>query len=312
VTTIMASPGFNNPVFQAPQSQQNGYGTALQPPAPGQQPPAGFVQGGQYSHMGVDAAAQAQLEGAFAAPPAGALEHGRMTVEDTVIKTVVLFGVLLVAAVVGWVWTLGGALSPDTATAPPTLVPWIIGALGGFVLGLVNAFKKEPSPALIFAYAAFEGLFVGGISAYFETIWSGVVMQATLATVAVVGVTLALFASGRIRASAKATKIFMIAMIGYLVFSLLNLVLMWTGVNDNAWGLRSEEIFGIPLGLIIGVFVVILAAYSLVLDFDMIQQGVRNGAPRKFGWSGAFGIMVTVVWLYVEILRILAILRGND
>ena len=118
--------------------------------------------------------------------------------------------------------------------------------------------------------------------------------------------TLALFASGKIRASARATKIFMIAMIGYLVFSLLNLVLSFTGIVDGG-GLRSGW-----LGVAIGVLVVIMAAYSLVLDFDMVQQGVRNGAPRKFGWQAAFGIMVTVVWLYVEILRIIAILRGSE
>jgi uncharacterized YccA/Bax inhibitor family protein len=104
----------------------------------------------------------------------------------------------------------------------------------------------------------------------------------------------------------------MIAMVGYLVFSLLNLVLMWTGINSNPWGLLGAEIAGIPLGLIIGVLVVIMAAYSLVLDFDSIQQGVRNGAPRKYGWLGGFGIMVTVVWLYIEILRIIAIVRGSN
>ena len=94
------------------------------------------------------------------------------------------------------------------------------------------------------------------------------------------------------------------------VLALVNVILMWTGVNDDPWGLRGAEIFGIPLGLIIGVLVVIMAAYSLVQDFDMIQQGVRNGAPRKYGWLGGFGIMVTVIWLYVEILRILAIARN--
>ena len=128
--------------------------------------------------------------------------------------------------------------------------------------------------------------------------------------------TLALFASGKVRASKRATKIFMIAMIGYLVFSLINLVLMVFDVPiaGGAFGLLSQPsfLFGIPWGVLIGVFVVIMAAYSLVLDFDQIQQGVRNGAPRQYGWLGGFGIMVTVVWLYVEILRILAIARGNS
>ncbi|MFD5224694.1 Bax inhibitor-1/YccA family protein [Microbacterium sp. NPDC058342] len=309
----MSNFAFNNPAFQQqdprnvatyPGASQGGQGTYAPPPAPG------AAQTASFQHGAMDAAANAQLEGMYTAPAAGAHETDRMTVEDTVWKTAGLFGILLVTAAIGWVWTMASA-----ATGQANLTPWIIGALGGFVLAMVITFtsRKKVRPALIFGYAAFEGLFIGGISAFFELLWPGVVLQATLATVAVVGVTLALFASGKVRASAKMTKIFMIAMIGYLVFSLLNIVLMWTGVSDNPWGLRGEiEFFGIPLGVIIGVLVVFMAAYSLVLDFDQIQQGVRNGAPRKYGWLGAFGIMVTVVWLYVEILRILAILRGND
>jgi uncharacterized YccA/Bax inhibitor family protein len=251
----------------------------------------------------------------YAAPAAGAIETDRMSVEDTVWKTVGLFAILVVTAVVGWVWTM----SPVTVQNPsPTIIPWIVGMLGGFVLSLAVIFgsRKKIRPALIFAYAAFEGLFIGGISAFFEFMWPGIVVQATIATLAVVGVTLALFASGKVRASKKATKVFMIAMIGYLVFSLVNLGLMLFNVPiaGGAFGLYSQPsfLFGIPWGVLIGVFVVIMAAYSLVLDFDQIQQGVRNGAPRAYGWLGAFGIMVTVVWLYVEILRILAILRGSN
>jgi len=309
------NPAFENPAFQNPQAVKT---------YPGGQQAAGLGQQTQFagaSHMGVDAAANAQLEGAFAAPPADAVATGRMTVEDTVLKTVSLFAILLVTAAVGWFWTLGGAFG---ITGDPnqqiTLVPWMVGLLGGFVLSMVVIFtsRKKIRPALIFAYAAFEGLFIGGISAFFEVQWPGIVMQATLATLAVVGVTLALFASGKVRASKKATKIFMIAMVGYLVFALLNLVLMWTGVlpADQTFGMYSATLnimgLSIPLGLIIGILVVLMAAYSLVLDFDSIQQGVRNGAPRQFGWLGAFGIMVTVVWLYIEILRIIAIVRGNN
>jgi len=236
-----------------------------------------------------------------------------MSYEDTIWKTVGLFAILLVTAAVGWVWTMAGV---TPANPNPSILPWMIGALGGFVLSLVVIFtsRKKIRPALIFGYAAFEGLFVGAISAFFEFLWPGIVVQATLATFAVVGVTLALFASGKIRASKRATKVFMIAMIGYLVFSLINIGLMLFNVPiaGGAFGLLSEKFMGIPLGVIIGVLVVIMAAYSLVLDFDSIQQGVRNGAPRQFGWLGAFGIMVTVVWLYLEILRILAIARGSN
>ena len=288
------NPAFNRPAFQDPAANRGGAQAGFSDP--------------YLAHGQANAAQTAQLDSMYAVPPAGAVNTDRMTVEDTVWKTVGLFAALLVTAVVGWAWTLSTA-----ATSGPNMAPWLIGMIGGFVLAMVNIFKKQPSVPLIVAYAAFEGLFVGGISAFFEFLYPGIVMQATLATLAVVGVTLALFANGKIRASKKATKIFMIAMIGYAVFSLLNLILMWTGIIPAGmmFGLHSATIMGIPLGLIIGILVVIMAAYSLVLDFDMVQQGVRNGAPRKLGWTAAFGIMVTVVWLYVEILRILAILRNN-
>ena len=290
------NPAFNNPAFQDP---RGGAQTRYSPP------PA-------ESMTAAAAAETANIEGLYSAPSAGAVQTDRMTVEDTVFKTIGLFAILVVTAVVGWIWTMS---SVTVANPSPNIAPMLIGGLVGFVLAMVATFKKKPSVPIFIAYAAFEGLFIGGISAFFEFIYPGIVVQATLATLSVVGVTLALFASGKIRASKRATKIFMIAMVGYLVFSLVNLGLMLFNVPlaGGAFGLRSSiEIFGIPLGVIIGVFVVIMAAYSLVLDFDQIQRGVRNGAPRVYGWVGAFGIMVTVVWLYVEILRILAILRGNN
>lgn len=285
------NPAFNTPAFQDPRA--GGANTRYSPP------PA------------VDPAAAATIEGAYAAPSASAVETGRMTVEDTVMKTLALFGILVVTAVVGWIWSMAGV---SVANPNPSAAPMIVGGLVGFVLAMVATFKKKPSVPVIIAYAAFEGLFVGGISAFFEFMFPGIVLQATLATLSVVGVTLALFASGKIRASARATKIFMIAMVGYLVFALLNLGLMLFNapIAGGAFGLYSMKVAGIPLGLIIGVLVVIMAAYSLVLDFDQIQRGVRNGAARVYGWVGAFGIMVTVVWLYVEILRMIAILRGNN
>lgn len=236
------------------------------------------------------------LQEMYNSPSAGSVETDRMTVEDTIVKTAVSFGVLLVGAVIGWV--------------VPVL--WIPAMIVGLVLAFVNIFKnrKKPSPALTLAYAGVQGIFIGGISLFYETAWSGVVLQAVIGTIVVVGVTLALFASGKIRASAKATKVFLIAMVGYIVFSFINVILMFTGVNKDPWGVLGTQIFGIPLGIVIGVLVVIMCAYSLVLDFDAIQQGVKNRAPRVFGWAGAFGIMVTVIWLYLELLRIFALSRN--
>ncbi|MDF2045351.1 MULTISPECIES: Bax inhibitor-1/YccA family protein [Microbacterium] len=290
------NPAFNTPAFQDPRA---GAQTRYSPPAA----PAASAAA---------AAEAANLEGMYTAPAAGAVETDRMTIEDTVFKTLALFGVLVVGAVVGWIWSMAGV---SVANPSPSAAPMIVGGLVGFVLAMVAIFKKKPSVPVFLAYAAFEGLFVGGISAFFEFIYPGIVIQATLATLSVVGVTLALFASGKVRASARATKIFLIAMVGYMVFGLLNIVLMLFNapIAGGAFGMYSTvKILGIPLGVIIGVVVVIMAAYSLVLDFDQIQRGVRNGAARVYGWVGAFGIMVTVVWLYVEILRLIAILRGNN
>ena len=290
------NPAFNTPAFQDPRAgAQTRY---TPPPAP--------------TASAAATAEAANLEGMYTAPAAGAVETDRMTVEDTVFKTLALFGVLVVTAVVGWIWSMAGV---SVANPNPSAAPMIVGGLVGFVLAMVAIFKKKPSVPVFLAYAAFEGLFVGGISAFFEFMFPGIVIQATLATLSVVGVTLALFASGKVRASARATKIFMIAMIGYMVFGLINIVLMLFNapIAGGPFGMYSEvKVLGIPLGVIIGVVVVIMAAYSLVLDFDQIQRGVRNGAARVYGWVGAFGIMVTVVWLYVEILRLLAILRGNN
>ncbi len=256
-----------------------------------------------FSSQGAVAAAQdvsaQQLDEIYNRPSAP-VQGEVMTVENTIQKTVFTFAILLAGAAVGWL----------TAPAVPFL--WIGAGLVGFVLALVNIFKKEPSAPLILAYSAAQGVFVGGISAFYEQQFPGIVLQAVIATFVVVGVTLALFASGKIRASKRATKIFLIAMIGYAVFSLVNLgIMIFGGANGNPWGLRGDvEIFGIPLGVVLGVFVVILAAYSLVLDFDFIQKGANNKAPAKYGWTGAFGIMVTVIWLYLELLRMLAIARN--
>ena len=237
-----------------------------------------------------------QLDELYKSPSAP--ESEVMTVEDTLAKTVGAFALLLVGAAVGWL------------SAPLIPFLWVGAALVGLVLGLVNSFKREPSAPLILLYAAVEGVFVGGISWWYEsTFGGGIVIQAVIASLVVVGITLALFASGKIRASKRATKIFLIAIVGYIAFSLVNVILVATGVLTDPYGLRGATIAGIPLGIILGVFVVIMAAYSLVLDFDFIQRGVNNKAPRKYGWTGAFGIMATVIWLYLEILRMLAIAR---
>lgn len=219
-----------------------------------------------------------------------------MTFENTLQKTVITFATLLVAAGIGWF-------------IPALLLPGLIIA---FVLGLVNSFKKEPSPPLILAYAFFEGLAIGGLSGLMEKIESGIVSQAVLGTLCVVGVVLFLYKSGKVRATPKMTRIVLIAMLGYFLFSIVNLVLQVTGVVSDPWGLRSSVMIPgteIPLGIPLGIFAILLASYCLVMDFTYITEGVGNGIPERYGWTAAFGITVTVVWLYVEILRLLSFFK---
>lgn len=217
-----------------------------------------------------------------------------MTLENTLQKTVMTFAVLLVAAAVGWF-------------VPVLTLPAAIIAL---VLVIVNSVKKEPSPGLIMAFAVAEGIMVGGFSSILEAQYPNIATQALLGTACVVAVVLFLYKTGIVRQSARATKIFMVAMISYLLFSLVNFGLILTGVSDDPWGLRgSVEIFGMPLGLVLGALAVIMGSYSLIMDFTFIEQGVANRLPEKYGWTASFGVVVTVVWLYIEILRMIAIAR---
>ena len=235
--------------------------------------------------------AQTSLEQMYGAPAATTRDTGRMTYDDVIMKTGGLLGLLVAAAAVTWV-------------VAPQL--FFVGMIVGLVLGLVNAFKKEPSPVLIALYALAQGVFLGGISAFYDSVYDGVVIQAVLATVAVFATSLVLFRSGKVRVTPKFQKFLLIGMVGYLAFSVLNLVLSFFMPGDFG-PLRSGW-----MGVIVGLVAVGLAAASLIMDFDSIKRGVEKGVPAKFAWSAAFGLLVTLVWLYLEMLRLLAILQGRD
>jgi uncharacterized YccA/Bax inhibitor family protein len=278
------------PVPQAPYGHPP-YGQQPYGQAPYGQQPYGQAPYGQPQNM-----TNEQLQQMYNQPAAGPADMGRMTFDDVIVKTAACLGVLLVGAAVTLFVSMGLAS-----------LLMIVGALGGFVLALVNTFKKQPSPALILAYAGLEGLFLGGLTRVLDTMYPGVGLQAVLGTLSVFTVTLLLFKSGKVRATPKAMKFFMIAMLGYALFSVVNLVMMVTGLTTEPFGLRSGII-----GVVIGVLAIGLAAFSLVMDFTSIEAGVRSGAPQRFSWTAAFGLTVTLVWLYVEIIRLLAILRGDD
>jgi uncharacterized YccA/Bax inhibitor family protein len=295
-----------NPIFNGKSFR----GATQAPPAPQAYGQGNFGQNpygqGQYAQGGWNAAQQGmtqdQLQDMYNRPAAGPADTGRMTFDDVIMKTAACLGMVVAGTAVTLVVAQGLAS-----------MLMIVGALGGFVLALVNTFKKQPSPALILAYAGLEGLFLGGLTRILDGIYPGVGLQAVIGTLSVFAVTLVLFKSGKVRATPKAMRFFMIAIIGYAVFSLINMVMMWTGAVDSPFGLRTEvEIFGIPLGVFIGLLAIGLAAFSLIMDFTSIEAGVRSGAPQRFSWTAAFGLTVTLVWLYVEIIRLLAILRGDD
>jgi uncharacterized YccA/Bax inhibitor family protein len=231
-------------------------------------------------------------------PAATTRDTGRLTYDDVIIKTGGLLALLVVVAAATW-------------NVAPGL--WPLGAIAGLVLGLVNAFKKNPSPLLITLYTVAQGVFLGGISLAFQNMtFDGqgvqpIVLQAVIATFATFGAALFLFKSGRVRVTPKFTRWLLIAMVGYLAYSLVNVVMMFFVSSDGFGPLRNGAI-----GVIAGLFAVGLAAASLIMDFDAIKRGVEQGVPAKFAWSAAFGLIVTLVWLYLEILRILAILQGRD
>lgn len=248
-------------------------------------------QYGAYGATGAQAADAASLDAMYQAPSATTADTKRLTYDDVVIKTGGLLALLVVVAAATW-------------TMAPGI--WPIGMVVGLVLGLVNAFKRNPSPVLIMLYTVAQGVFLGGISKYYESFYDGVVGQAVLATICTFGAALLLFRSGKVRVTPKFTRWLLIAMVGYLVFSLVNVVLVWTGVLAG-WGMR-----GGTLGIVIGLLAVGLAAASLIVDFDSIKRGVEQGVPAKFAWSAAFGLLVTLIWLYLEFLRLLAIFQSSD
>jgi uncharacterized YccA/Bax inhibitor family protein len=232
----------------------------------------------------------AALENLYNAPAASSLRTGRMTIDDVVTRTGILFAVLVTVGAVAWSLDLGG-----TAL--------MFGFIGGFVLAMVNSFSKTVKPVLAIAYAAFQGLALGTISHMYDEMYDNIVSQAILVTISAFAGMLFAYKSGRIRVTPKFTKVLTTALIGYLVLGLVSFV---------AFLFTNSSIYNSGFGLLIASGGMVLAAFILILDFDSIQKGIAAGAPESESWRAAFGLMVTIVWLYLEVLRVLSILRGDD
>jgi uncharacterized YccA/Bax inhibitor family protein len=229
---------------------------------------------------------------------AGAIPTGEtMTIQGTVNKTGLLL--LFVVATAAWTWGLSHSPTPEAA------YPWTFGgAIGGFVVALVTIFKKEWSPISAPIYALLEGLVLGGISAIFERSYPGIAMQAISLTFGVMFVMLLAY-KFRIVQATRGFKLGVIAATGgiALVYA-LNMMMSLFGHSQMSFLYAAT-----PLGIGISLFVVIIASLNLIIDFDMIETGARMGAPKYMEWYGAFGLMVTLIWLYMEMLRLLSKIR---
>ena len=222
--------------------------------------------------------------------------HETMTIGGTVNKTAMSLAVLFVAAM--YVWGRG-----TVGQLPMGLV--VAGFIGGFVVALVTVFKQTWAPYTTPLYAALEGLALGGISYLFEQSYPGIVAQAVFLTFGTLGALLFAYRSGIIRATENFKLGVFAATGGIGIVYLLSFVLGFVGINVPL--IHSSGIFGILFSL----FVVVIAALNLVLDFDFIEEGAERGAPKYMEWYGAFGLLVTLVWLYLEILRLLAKLQDR-
>ncbi|MCZ0988839.1 Bax inhibitor-1/YccA family protein [Streptomyces diastatochromogenes] len=283
----------SNPVFSRRGfSRDNGYAgfnTAAQ---------AGYAQGNPYAQNPYAQNPYARQDVQYGAPPQAPATTDRMTMDDVVMRSALTLGTVAVGAVLAWV------LLPVSATSYGLAFGAAIIAM---VLGLVQSFKRTPSPALILGYAAFEGVFLGVISEMYNSRWSGAPFQAVLGTLAVAGATLLVYKAGWIRVTARYARIGTAIAIAFVLVMAVNLLLVAFGVAENG-GLRSMG----PLGAIVGIIAIVLGAFFLTLDFKQIEDGIAYGAPRNESWLAAFGLTVTLVWIYVEMLRLVAIFSNND
>ena len=262
------------PVYGLPQEQQGGYETSMD-----------------------------SYEAMLNAPAADAVDRGSMTYDDVVVKSLMCFGLLLVGAVAGWmtgIVALSAAMLVAFAACAVTLG-----------LALFIQFSKKVRPGAIVAYSLVEGFVLGALSCAFEMMYPGIVVSAVLATLVVIGVTLGAFTMGFVRNSNTLTRVAGIGSFAFFIYYTASLFLSSTGLV-NMTAVRNITIFGIPLGVIIGVLAVFIGVLCLVRDFDAVKVGVANNVPEKYSWLCTFAIMTDVIWIYLEILKILSYFMRRD
>ena len=268
------------PVYGAPQGSPTGY------PAP-----SGYEE------------QMASYEAMMNAPAADAVDRGTMTYDDVVVKSLICFGLLLMGAVAGWMSgmvAIGAAMLVALAACVVTI------GLAVFI-----QFSKKVRPGAIVVYSLVEGFVLGALSCAFEMMYPGIVVSAVLATLVVIGVTLGAFTMGFVRNSNTLTRVAGIGSFAFFIYYTASLFLSGTGLVNMAV-VRNITVFGIPLGIIIGVLAVFIGVLCLVRDFDAVKVGVASNVPVKYAWLCTFAIMTDVIWIYLEILKILSYFMRRD
>jgi uncharacterized YccA/Bax inhibitor family protein len=239
---------------------------------------------------------QGRTFGAPGYPTAGQVEDifrtpQRLTMDDIVVKTGLLLGIVVVTGALAWVGDVGAGLVG-------------VAAIAGLVLAMVNIFKRQISPPLVLAYAACEGVFLGAVSHAYDTYYGGIVLQAAVCTAAIFGTVLFAFTSGKLRATPKFTKIVVGAFVGLFALLVVNALASWIG-GGNGIGLRD----GGSMAILFSLAFIVVGSLTFVLDFDQAQRMVTAGVDEREAWRVAFGLVVGLVWLYLEVLRLLSYLR---
>ncbi|MDR1808107.1 MAG: Bax inhibitor-1/YccA family protein [Propionibacteriaceae bacterium] len=304
----MANPVLSRPDAFAPAQTPSTYAQAQGPfsQAPWQGAPGQTADGQAYGQTAYgQAPAQTPAEQAtygqppYAFPPTPAAPADRMTIDDVLTKTALVLGATVVVAVLTWKFFGDNIM----VLAPAAMVC----GFAAFIIPLIGAFRRSVGPAFAFVYAVVEGVFLGTISGIFEMYYTGIVFQAVLATFVAAAATLAAFHFGKFRLTGKVQKILLISVLAYAAVALINFLLSLAGINLGLIAGMTGRV-GALAWLFAGIGVV-LAVICLVDDFQFIEAGIRQGAPAKTSWMAAYGLTVTMVFLYLKILRILSYLR---
>ena len=304
----------NNPYFRAGMSTPNQHMVSGQPMMPNQQAmPNQYMSPGEpmmshqqmpqnygmptaHTNIGVNDYSLDAMSGAMPAPQ---VPTGRMTYQDALGKIAVMLGVIAVVAV-------GTAVALPVAILPMLAM---VASIATLVVSFIAGRKTFVSPGGALAYAVLEGVALGALTGYLEMRVPGIAFQAVLGTLIVAGIATALHTSGKVRTSPRGRRFVSVLLLSAIAYGLVNMVLVL------AFGQRHMDFIsvgGMPLGIILGLILIVAAGYSLIADLELIRNAEANGAPKEFAWTCAFGFVVTLVWIYVEVLRILSIFASAD